>query len=126
MPIDITSPIQALTDAAKTYKSVQDAKAERAEKLQMQKDILTLKHQNDMELQSSVNEGNLSVAQEQTKQEQERTTQSNNQRLTANANARAEKYKANSSLASETAVNRLQDEQSSIKENTLKRYGGVE
>lgn len=126
MPIDITSPIQALTDAVKTYKSAQDAKAERAEKLQMQKDILTLKHQNDMELQSSVNEGNLSVAQEQTKQEQERTTQSNNQRLTANANARAEKYKANSSFASETAVNRLQDEQNSIKENTLKRYGGVE
>lgn len=126
MPIDIMSPLQALTNAAKTYKGIQEAKAEKAEKLQMQKDILNLKHQNDMELQSSVNEGNLSVAQEQTKQEQERTTQSNNQRLTANANARAEKYKANSSYASESAVNRLQEEQDAIKANTLKRYGGVE
>lgn len=63
---------------------------------------------------------------EVTKQEKEKTSQSNNKRLTANANARAERYKSNSSLASESATNSLQDEQNSIVENTLKRYGGVE
>ena len=107
-------------------KEVAEIKANASNKSSEEK---TKQEASKVEQQKEVTEQQKEVTKQQkqiTKQEQEKTVQSNNKRLTANANARGEKYKANSSLASQSAVNSLQEEQNSIKENTLKRYGGVE